>query len=124
MSVAITPDGKYIISGGNDNTINLMEISSGKILQTFEDYTEEYDEEYDDVNSIVITPDGKYIISGGTDCTIKLWEIRSGKLLCSYVSDENNEWYSWTPDGYYNCSYGAYKYFSFLDDSKGIPEFV
>ena len=119
-SVAITPDGKYIVSIDN-NTIDLWEISSGKISQTFEVYEEEY--EYDK-SSVVTTPDGKYIISGGYEGIIQLWEISSGKLLCSYVSYKNGEWLAWTPEGYYNCSDGSYKYFSFVDDSKEIPEAV
>lgn len=112
-SVAITPDGKYIVSGGS--TIKLWELNSGKELQTFKGNN-------DWVSSVAITPNGKYIVSGGN--TIKLWELNSGKLLCSYVAYENGEWFSWTPDGYYNCSDGAYQYFSFVDDSKEMPESV
>ena len=76
------------------------------------------------VNSVAVTPDGRYIVSGSRDSTIKLWDISSGKLLCSYVAITNGEWLVWTADGEYNCSDGAYKYFCFVDDSKGIPEVV
>jgi len=116
-SIAITPDGKYIISGSADKTIKLWNINSGKDVRTFEGHKS-------GVSSIAITPDGKYIVSGSYDGTIKLWEINSGKLLCSYAAYEDGEWLSWTPDGYYNCSDGAYKYFSFVDDSKEMPESV
>ena len=34
-SVAITPDGKYIVSGSSDKTIKLWEISSGKEILTY-----------------------------------------------------------------------------------------
>lgn len=112
-SVDITPDGKYIVRGGN--AIKLWEISSGKELQTFEVHNKW-------VSSVAITPDGKYIVSGGN--TINLWEINSGKLLTSSIAFEDGEWISWTPDGYYNCSDGADKYLSFVDDSKEIPEAV
>ena len=123
--IAISPDGKYIVSGDGEvddvyeddetgGSIKLWEISSGKEMLTFEGNG--------NVNSVAITPDGKYIVSGGN--AIKLWEINSGKLLCSYVAYEDGEWLSWTPDGYFNCSDGAYKYFSFVDDSKEMPESV
>jgi len=65
-SVAITPDGKYIVSGSNDKTIKLWDIKSGEEIRTFEGHS-------DSVNSVVITPNGKYIVSGSND--IKLWDI-------------------------------------------------
>jgi hypothetical protein len=42
--------------------------------------------------------------------------------MCTYTASSDNEWLSWTPNGEYNCSDGAYEYFSFADDSKGIGE--
>jgi len=35
ISIAISPDGKYIVSGSDDNTIKLWDISSGKEVRTF-----------------------------------------------------------------------------------------
>jgi WD40 repeat protein len=118
FSIAITPDGEYIVyCASYDENNRLWEINSGKELLTFE--------EYDDlVKSKNITTDKKYSVSIIQDIIIELREISSDKILCSYVTFKEDEWLSWTPEGYYNCSGGAYEYFSFIDYSKEIPELV
>ena len=67
-SVAITPDGKTIVSGAWDKTIKLWDIQSGILKATFKGHT-------DTVYSVAITPDGKTIVSGSKDKTIKLWDV-------------------------------------------------
>ena len=116
-SIAITPDGKHIVSGSNDETIKLWDIQSGKEIRSFEGHTFF-------VNSIAITPDGKHIVSGSNDKTIKLWDIQSGALYVTFVSFDGNEWLTWKTNGEYNCSNGAYKYFCFVDDSKESPDVI
>ena len=73
-SVAITPDGKYIVSGSWESTIKLWDIKSGEEIRTFKGHS-------NSVFSVAITPDGKYIVSGGEDGTIKLWDIKSGEEI-------------------------------------------
>jgi len=73
-SVAITPDGKYIVSGSRNETIKLWDIKSGEEIRTFEGHS-------DYVTSVAITPDGKYIVSGSWEGTIKLWDINSGEEI-------------------------------------------
>jgi WD40 repeat protein len=105
------------ISGSETGKIILWEISSGKKLHSFQNNNYK-------VTSIAIAPDGKYFASGDISGSIKLWEVISGKLLCDYAIFDDGEWLAWKPSGEYNCSDGAYKYFSFLDDNKSIPEIV
>lgn len=76
------------------------------------------------VNSVSFSPDIKLIVSGGQDGTIKLWDVKAGTLHAIFVSFDDNEWLAWKPNGEYNCSDGAYKYFCFVDDSKGFSEVV
>lgn len=69
-SVAITPDGKYIVSGGWDKTrgwdetIKIWDIKTGQCLNTLKG-------DSSSINSVTITPDGKTIVSGSGDGTIK-----------------------------------------------------
>ena len=67
-SVAITPNGQSIVSGGEDKTIKIWNISTGDCLITLEGHSIS-------VRSVAITPDGQSIVSGGEDKTIKIWGI-------------------------------------------------
>lgn len=68
-SVAISNDGKFIVSGAQDSTVRLWNRSGiplGKPLIGHQD----------GVTSVAISPDGQYIISGSRDRTIRTWSTR------------------------------------------------
>jgi tetratricopeptide (TPR) repeat protein len=69
MSVAWSPDGKTIVSGGDDGTLRLWDTSGKAIGQPFKGHERS-------VMSVAWSPDGKTIVSGGDDGTLRLW--RSG----------------------------------------------
>ncbi len=90
-SLAITPDGKTIISGGGDSQDHIvlkdegndyfMESDSSEAIKIWDikgsRYTDVLRGHTDLVTSLVITSDGKTIISGSRDKTIKIWDIQS-----------------------------------------------
>jgi len=67
-SVAISPDGRWGLSGSDDKTLRLWELATGKCVRTFEGHT-------DDVFSVAISPDGRWALSGSYDKTLRLWEL-------------------------------------------------
>jgi WD40 repeat protein len=92
-SVAFSPDGKMLVSGGNDRTVNIWDVSSGRLIRTFEGHNEL-------VTSVTFSPDGKTIASGSFDKTLKLWEVSSGRPIRSFKG--HSDWvYSvaFSPDG-------------------------
>jgi serine/threonine protein kinase len=68
-SVAISPDGRYGLSGSRDKTLRLWELSSGKCLRVFEGHK-------NSVRLVAISPEGRYGLSGGGDGTLRLWDLR------------------------------------------------
>ena len=68
LSVCLSADGKYALSGSSDKTLKLWEVSTGQCLRTFEGHS-------GPVNSVCLSADGRYAISGGQDGTIKLWRL-------------------------------------------------
>jgi WD40 repeat protein len=54
-SIAISPDGKYLVSGGADETLRLWDFQSGQLRQSFKQNAP--------ILSVAFSPDGKEIIS-------------------------------------------------------------
>jgi len=69
-SVAVSPDGSTIVSGGGDysNNLKVWRLSDGASLARLDGHTM-------GVRCVVISPDGRFIFSGSSDKTIKVWEV-------------------------------------------------
>ncbi|HAG81255.1 MAG TPA: hypothetical protein DCL61_08790, partial [Cyanobacteria bacterium UBA12227] len=65
QAVAVTADGKQIISGSNDHTLKVWDLETGKEFFTFEGHLSH-------VVALAVTTDGKQVISGSSDRTIKV----------------------------------------------------
>jgi WD40 repeat protein len=92
-SVAVSPDGRTLISGSDDHTLKLWDVASGREMRTFKGHD-------DYVRSVAFSPDGHTIASGGDDKTIKLWDVASGRVLRT-LSGDGDAVYSvaFSPDG-------------------------
>jgi hypothetical protein len=93
QSAAISPDNKYIVSGGDDDDLRLWELATGKELKTFKGHTQP-------VWSVAFSPDGKFILSGGEDDIVRLWDVEKGveiKQLRGHTDIINRVIFS--PDG-------------------------
>jgi WD40 repeat protein len=75
-AVAVSPDGRTIVSGSYDRTVKVWEAASGRLLRSLEGHT-------DWVTAVAVSPDGRTIVSGSRDRTVQVWEAGSGRLLRS-----------------------------------------
>lgn len=78
--LVVTPNGKTIISGSDDNTIKLWDIETGECLKTLKGHSGR-------IHSLAITLDGKQIISGSLMET-KIWDLQSGKCLKNIIQKQ------------------------------------
>ena len=101
-SVSFSPDGKYLASSSQDNTIKLWEVESGKCIKTLTGHTEH-------ICYVCYSPDGKCITSVSNDQTIKFWDASTGELLATTFNLKDDEWLTYTPEGFFAGSEWATK---------------
>jgi predicted NACHT family NTPase len=85
-SVAFSPDGKTLATGGRSNTVKLWDVASGKELATLKGHTNH-------ANSVAFSPDGKTLATGSDDHIVKLWDVASRQELAA-LKGHTSEVYS------------------------------
>jgi WD40 repeat protein len=99
--VAISPDGKWLISGSADRTIRLWEVATGELLRTLTGHEE-------GVQAVDFHPDGGLLASGGVDGTVLLWEGSAGKVLRVFTGHKKGvNAVAFHPDGKVLASAGS-----------------
>ncbi|HVM59693.1 MAG TPA: WD40 repeat domain-containing protein [Verrucomicrobiae bacterium] len=73
-SIAYSPDGSYVLSGGEDGTLKLWEAGTGREVRTYTGHKAA-------VTSVAFSPDATMAVSGSNDGTLRLWDIASGREL-------------------------------------------
>ena len=95
LAVAYSPDGRYLASAGEDATILLSELSSGKTA--FAPLTGHTDAIY----ALSFSSDGKMLVSGGRDKKIIVWDLTVGKARNTSFDGHTGTIYglAFSPDG-------------------------
>ena len=92
-AVAVSPNGRVIVSGNNDGTIRLLHKRHGKVLKVLAGHLAP-------VWSVAVSPDGRTIASGSADNTIKLWNFYTGQLIRSWDGHKDGVFsVAFSPDG-------------------------
>ncbi|EMD32809.1 hypothetical protein CERSUDRAFT_161328 [Gelatoporia subvermispora B] len=74
-SVAVSSDGRRIVSGSDDTTIRVWDVATGDaLLKSMEGHT-------DSISSVAISADCTMIISGSYDGTIRMWNAMTGQPM-------------------------------------------
>jgi WD40 repeat protein/serine/threonine protein kinase len=72
--VAITPDGKQAVSGGDDGKLVLWDMVSHKRLVEVPAHTQP-------VVALALSPNGRVVATAGQDRSVRLWSIAAGPAL-------------------------------------------
>jgi len=73
-SVAVTPDGRRIVSGSEDNTVVVWDLEAGTLIHRLSGHRGR-------VTSVAVTPDGRHTVSGSLDNTVAVWDLEAGTLI-------------------------------------------
>jgi WD40 repeat protein len=73
-ALAISPDGKQLASAGDDSTLALTDLATGREIHSFAGHQSS-------LLAVRFSPDGKSLTSRGSDGTVGTWEAATGKEI-------------------------------------------
>jgi WD40 repeat protein/serine/threonine protein kinase len=88
-----SPDGRTLVSCGQDGTVRFWEVATGRLLRTMAAHGTE-------VNSAAFSPDGRTLATVSDDGTIKLWDVETGAGRATIPAHQGDAIaVRFTPDG-------------------------
>jgi WD40 repeat protein/serine/threonine protein kinase len=67
-TLAFSPDGATLASGGDDNLVRLWDVATGHRIANLQGH-------HATVTSLAFSPDGQQIVSGSLDRTVRIWSL-------------------------------------------------
>lgn len=79
---AMTPDGRFAVTGSKDKTARVWDATTGRLLTDLKGHK-------DEITAVAITPDGLNVVTGSKDKSGRLWNARTGetKMIFPGVGD-------------------------------------
>jgi WD40 repeat protein len=71
QAVALTPDGQFLITGGDDATVRLWSVADGKPSRSIEGHSAP-------VLALAVSPGGETLLTGSADKNARLFDLASG----------------------------------------------
>jgi WD40 repeat protein len=115
-SVAVSPDGKYCVSGGK-NALKLWDIATGREIRTFKGDGDATYASFAADYSVAFSSDGRYVLSGSVYHHAKIWDVATGKeMRIFYGPTDGNGTVAFSPDGKYALFTGSRNHYLGLWD--------
>ncbi len=72
-SVAISPDGRWLVTGSQDNTARLWDLNAENPAAE----SRELKGHTESILSVAISPDSRWLVTGSQDDTARLWDLKA-----------------------------------------------
>ena len=113
-----SPDGYFIASAGDSNTVEISSAQSGKRVRIFAGHA-------GSIRSVVWSPDGKRIASASEDHTVHIWDVNTGSILLTYSGHMHYvDSVAWSPDSQRIVSVSIDKTARVWDAANGNTFFI
>ena len=113
LSAALSPDGRYVLSGGRDGNLKLWSLESGREIRTMTGHLAA-------VNTVTFSGDNQWILSGSSDSTLRLWDPVDGRMVRVFQGHQSVVLAAvFSPDGRYALSGGLDRLVKLWEVSTG-----
>ncbi|CAA6655698.1 unnamed protein product [Spirodela intermedia] len=75
-AIRFTPDGRWVVSGGEDNVVKLWDLTAGKLLHDFKSHDGQ-------IQCIDFHPHEFLLATGSSDRTVKFWDLETFEMIGS-----------------------------------------
>jgi WD40 repeat protein len=92
-SIAFSPSGEYVLTGGGDGTAKLWSVPHGTLTTTFTGHTGA-------VYGVAFSPDGKQVATASQDKTARMWRTSDGIMSRAFLGHTSEVLaVAFSPDG-------------------------
>jgi len=80
QSVAFSQDGSRVVSGSDDRTVRIWNVTTGEVEAELKGHT-------NSVRSVAFSQDGSQVVSGSLDKTVRIWNLTMGNSQSMNTSE-------------------------------------
>ena len=92
FAVAVTPDGRRAIYGGEDEDAVVLDLEAGQEIMRLSGHQSW-------INAVAISSDGKLVVTGSDDNTAKVWNLETKEEVSTFRGHTSAVWsVAFTPD--------------------------
>jgi hypothetical protein len=84
--LAVSPDGRQLLTASFDKTLRLWDVASGREVRQWVGHGGQW------VHGVAFLSDGRRALSGGFDRGVFLWDLKFDRMIRSYSGHEQRVW--------------------------------
>jgi WD40 repeat protein len=100
-ALALSPDGKTLVTGSRDKSIRVWDLNTTKVIRMLQGHN-------DEITTLAFSKDGTQLASASKDQNIRIWSLSSADEHRNFAGHEGYVWSAaFTTDGKFFASGGA-----------------